>query len=423
MQGSVIEDTYEDPLIGQVLGEQYEIEYEIGHGGFGTVYRARQLAVDRDVAVKVLELPVGLRREHHAMLVARFRREAKATSALKHPNTVTLIDFGQDQTGVLFLVLELLEGLDLKSLILGESPFESQRVAHIASQICGSLSDAHARGFVHRDLKPANVFVSNFQGAQYFVKVLDFGITRMLDPGDDDEVTEITMEGMRIGTPRYMAPEQLRGEHVGPSTDLYALGCIIFEMLTGRKIYEGPGTVQNAIAHISAPPPKVELASLTRDETEHWNALLARLLSRRSETRLQTADEAAALLKPLLQGDPGPLPDIATLSLMAEDIIEASPSLPSSPPPTPKPSSTSSSGGVDTTDIAPAPGDSGREWTSPGILIALVAIALLLAAILFSGGDPAAPQGEPAISSVADPQGAPSIGTHHASLAASLERL
>jgi serine/threonine protein kinase len=381
-----IEDTYEDPLIGQVLGEQYRIEYEIGHGGFGTVYRARQLAVDRDVAVKVLELPLGLRREHHAMLVARFRREAQATSALKHPNTVTLIDFGEDKTGVLFLVLELLEGLDLKSLNIGEAPLESTRVAHIATQICGSLSDAHARGIIHRDLKPANIFVSNFQGAQDFAKVLDFGIARMLDPGEAGELTEITMEGMRIGTPRYMPPEQLRGEPVGAPTDMYALGCIIHEMLTGTPVFAGPGTVQNAIAHSKDPAPQVTLPSLTRDQRDHWNGVLARLLAKRVSNRLQSAEETVKLLKPLLLADPGPMPEQDTMSMADLDIMEVDPI---APPPVPAAAALQQTPRVDATDLAPMPAEgTSRAGSSSWVTAALVVVALLLVGILVTQNSP-----------------------------------
>ena len=387
-----IDDTYEDPLIGQVLGGQYQIEYEIGHGGFGTVYRAKQLAVDRDVAVKVLELPLGLRREHHAMLVARFRREAQATSALKHPNTVTLIDFGEDETGVLYLVLELLEGLDLKSLNMGQAPLASTRAAHIATQICGSLSDAHARGIVHRDLKPANVFISDFQGAEDFAKVLDFGIARMLDPGEAGEMTEITMEGMRIGTPRYMPPEQLRGEAVGPATDLYALGCIIHEMLTGAPVFGGPGTVQNAISHAHDAPPRVNVPSLTPDQQDHWNGVLARLLAKRVGNRLQTAEETVRLLQPLLMAEPGPVPEQDTLSMADLSIVEAPLTV---PPPVPPPSAPQLPPGAEQTDLGPIL-ESGKAGpgSSTWITAALVVVALLLGGILVTerSADPVAPQ-------------------------------
>lgn len=403
-----------------MLGGQYRIEYEIGHGGFGTVYRAKQLAVDRDVAVKVLELPLGLRREHHAMLVARFRREAQATSALKHPNTVTLIDFGEDETGVLFLVLELLEGLDLKSLNIAQAPLESTRVAHIATQICGSLSDAHARGIVHRDLKPANIFISDFQGARDFAKVLDFGIARMLDPGEAGELTEITMEGMRIGTPRYMPPEQLRGEPVGPATDMYALGCILHEMLTGTPVFPGPGTVQNAIAHSKDAPPQVDVPSLSPDQQAHWNGVLARLLAKRVNNRLQTAEEAVKLLKPLLLAEPGPVPEQDTMSMADLDIMEVAPAV---PPPVPAAAALQQSPRVDATDLAPTPDeDTSRAGSSSWITAALVVVALLLVGILVTqNSSNTAPPQAPREASSADLKGA--LEENRQLVAGILERL
>jgi serine/threonine-protein kinase len=276
-----------DPLIGAVLADKYHLDKLIGVGGMGAVYRATQLAVSRPVAVKVLR-PVAGVSEHQ--LVERFRREAVATSRLRHPNTVQVIDFGETQ-GVLFMVLELLEGVPLARLIGREAPLAPERVAAIGKQIAKSLAEAHQLGIVHRDLKPDNVFICNYHGDPDFTKVMDFGIARLVTASDS-----MTRTGMMIGTPRYMPPEQAMAKKVGPAADLYALGVILYEMLTGVTPFSADSNMALAIAHINEPPPPLVLPGYPEPLAEAWRGLVTALLTKNPEKRPQDASQVATWL-------------------------------------------------------------------------------------------------------------------------------
>jgi serine/threonine-protein kinase len=215
---------------GATFAGRYQIEREIGRGGFGSVYRAVEIGVDRPVALKVLreERPGVIER-------ARFRREAELAKRLSHPNTVRLLDFGEDARGTPFIAYELLEGRSLAALLRAEGPLAPERAAKIASQVLKSLMEAHQLGIVHRDIKPANVFLCDFAGESEFVKLLDFGIGRDVESA----MTALTATGVVLGTPRYMAPEQLRGEPPDPKMDLFAAGMTLAEMIEGQAPYQG----------------------------------------------------------------------------------------------------------------------------------------------------------------------------------------
>ncbi|MDP6944061.1 MAG: serine/threonine-protein kinase, partial [Myxococcota bacterium] len=182
-----------DTLIGQVLDGKYRIDARLGRGGMGTVYRATQLVVDREVAVKVMRLPEELADEGRSHLVHRFHREAKATSQLKGPHTIRVFDFGETSDGLLFLVLEFLEGETLRHVIGRDAPMSPGRVAQIGQQLCRGLGEAHRRSIVHRDLKPDNVMLCTYGEFSDHVKILDFGIAYLLDPSS----SKLTQEGMQ----------------------------------------------------------------------------------------------------------------------------------------------------------------------------------------------------------------------------------
>jgi serine/threonine-protein kinase len=213
-------------LIGRVLDDRYELIEFIAQGGMGLVFRARQLSVDRAVAVKLL-----LNMEDDA--VRRFENEARIVSSLKSPHTVRLIDFGRSN-GELYLVTELLDGQTLAS-ILSSGPMAVQRVLELASQLCDSLIEAHEKGIVHRDLKPDNIFLQTVSGREV-AKILDFGIARLL------EAPSHNTTGF-IGTPAYASPEQVLGEPVDPRSDLYSLGVVLHECLSGSVPFKARGTV------------------------------------------------------------------------------------------------------------------------------------------------------------------------------------
>ncbi|MFO0552989.1 MAG: protein kinase [Polyangiaceae bacterium] len=229
---------------GEVLLGRYRIEQPLGRGGFGAVFRATQLPLNRSVAVKLIATS-------SADAGARFQQEAALAQRLEHPNTVRIIDFGFLPDGAPFIVWEFLRGQTLGEL-LAQGPLPLGVVERVGVQVLKSLMEAHALGIVHRDIKPANIFVTSHPGEPYFVKVLDFGIAkdlRALSKGNTQRIDlsalgasasasgAETRESQLVGTPKYMAPEQVSGEQVGPPTDLYAVGLVLAEMITGRPVF------------------------------------------------------------------------------------------------------------------------------------------------------------------------------------------
>ncbi len=244
---------FADPLVGRDFAGKYRIRNKLGEGGFGTVYRAIQLTVGREVAVKVLRPDRAQDDRLRETLVKRFQREAVAMSKLGHPNTVQLIDFGTTEDGILFLVLELLSGYELSQVVATQAPLLPSRVAHICRQICLSLSEAHASGIIHRDLKPGNVFLCHVEGDDDYVKVMDFGIARVVTA--EEEQGNLTKTGMTQGTPAYMSPEQAMALKTTPASDLYSLGCMMFEMLTGKMPFTGDSSTAISLSHVNDVPP------------------------------------------------------------------------------------------------------------------------------------------------------------------------
>lgn len=285
---------FADRLLGREIGGQYRIDAKIGEGGMGAVYRGIQLAVQRPVAIKVLRPHVP--EQDKPALIERFRREALATSRLRHPNTVSVYDFGETDDGVLYMVLELLEGKPLSTVIRESAPIPAERVAAIGRQVAKSLAEAHACGIVHRDLKPDNIFVCDYHGDPDFTKVMDFGIARLVT-GDSGQ--DVTRTGMMIGTPKYIAPEQAMAKRVTPAADLYALGVILFEMITGRPPFEADSPMALALAHIHEPVPQLALRDLPPPLATAWQGLIGALLAKNPRDRPQEAGQVAVWLDQL----------------------------------------------------------------------------------------------------------------------------
>ena len=239
---------------GAVFAGRYRIERPLGEGGFGRVYVATQLSMDREVALKTLHREL-LGDRHH---VRRFYREARAASRLDSPHVVRMYDFGIDAgTGTPFLVMEYLKGRGLEEVMAGGAALSPQRAARVAGQVALALAEAHEAGIVHRDLKPANVFLLHARGGREFVKVMDFGIAKVLRHGGPDTGESLTATGTTVGTPRYMSPEQAMAEKVDFRSDLYALGCILHEMLMGGPVFEAEDKVSLLLKHVTAEPPRL----------------------------------------------------------------------------------------------------------------------------------------------------------------------
>ena len=275
-----------DPLIGKTLNEKYRIEERLGIGGMGTVYRARHVLIDRQVAVKVL----NQRFVEDDAARTRFQREAKAAGRLHHLNAVSVTDFGETAEGYVYIVMELLEGRTLREIVAKEAPLEIARAVSIMLQTSAAVAAAHEAGVIHRDLKPANIFITQRSDVPAVVKVLDFGIAKLAtETLDDEDPKNLTQFGAMIGTPRYMSPEQCNGLPLTPASDVYSLGVIFYEMLTSSVPFSGSSPLAIALKHSSdLPRPPREIVLAIPEELER---LVMRTLEKRPEDRPANASE------------------------------------------------------------------------------------------------------------------------------------
>src|SRR6266542_347232 len=240
-----------DPLVGHTLDDKYHLEARLGIGGMGTVYRARHVLIDRPVAVKVL----NQRFVEDEAARRRFRREARAAGRLQHTNAVTVTDFGESKNGYVYLVMELLEGSTLRDVLAKEAPLDPARSVSLMLQVSAAVAAAHEAGIIHRDLKPAKIFILPRAETPSLVKVLVIGTAKLAAESlDEDEPMTLTQVGTMIGTPRYMAPEQCDGAELAPAADVYSLGVILYEMLTGTVPFSGSTPLAIAMKHTSEAP-------------------------------------------------------------------------------------------------------------------------------------------------------------------------
>jgi serine/threonine protein kinase len=246
-------------MIGREIAGRYRILAKLGEGGMGAVYRGEQMSLKRAVAVKVLRPELSTNQN----ILKRFNAEAEVVAKLGHPNTVNIYDFGQDSDGSLFIAMEFIEGESLRKVLHEQGPLAPARALAIATQIAASLADAHAHGIIHRDLKPDNVMLQARGRQRDVVRVLDFGIAKLRD---DSRATQqaMTQAGDMLGTPQYMAPEQIRGEAIDGRVDVYALGCMLYEMVTARMPFEAPSIMAMLSKHLleNPVPPSVRRPDL-----------------------------------------------------------------------------------------------------------------------------------------------------------------
>jgi predicted Ser/Thr protein kinase len=286
-----------DPYVGSTIADRYKVLRKLGEGGMGVVYLAEHVFIEKKVALKVLSEDFARK----ADLVARFMQEAKAASKIGHENIVDITDFGETASGSVFFAMEFLDGADLAAHIREGGAMSFDRARSILNQICRALGAAHSKGIIHRDMKPENVYLVTREGKADFVKILDFGIAKMsaLDEGG----SRLTRTGMIFGTPEYMSPEQAKGDKPDHRVDIYAAGCILYEMLTGdvpfhaetfmgvltKHMFEAPEppSVRNPAAHV---PPDVE-------------AVVLKALAKDRDQRYQTMKELAVALEGCAGGD------------------------------------------------------------------------------------------------------------------------
>jgi eukaryotic-like serine/threonine-protein kinase len=291
-------------VVGKTLVGRYAVKGFLRQGGMATIFRAQDLQTGDQVAVKVLlpELTAEPR------FVSRFHREARALERLDHPNIVRTLEIGADGE-ILFLALELLPGVDLLAALRKTGALSEPLAASILAQVCRGLHHAHRAGIVHRDIKPENVMVmgsTDDPAARPPVKVLDFGIAKLLDAEEGgDPLSHPTLAGVIVGTPAYVSPELGRGEKAGPPHDIYAAGVVLFEVLTGRRPFEGGSPLDIVMRHVDEEPPLLGSLRVVHPKLE---AIVSRALQKRPNDRYPTAlamaEELEALLANLGSSDP-----------------------------------------------------------------------------------------------------------------------
>ena len=277
------------PTPGETFADRYRIDGLLGRGGMGEVYRAVQSPLGRSVALKILKPPENIEDDPH--FEGRFLNEAAAAARLNHPNTITVHDFGQTEDGVLYIVMEYLEGRDVRRALLQDGPFPFERAVHVARQVARSLREAHRKGIVHRDLKPANVLLVQRDDDHDFVKVLDFGLVKF-----QGQLTEITLAGKFLGSPRYTSPEALdRHATIDRRADIYSLGILIFTMICGKPPFDGDA-LQILNAHIYEVAPRIRVVHPQAQIPEVLEQIVAKCLEKRPDNRYDSMEELLAAL-------------------------------------------------------------------------------------------------------------------------------
>lgn len=296
-----------DPLVGKLFDDRYEVVEKIGAGGMGAVYKARQIAMDRMVALKVIHPD----QQADETVVKRFFREMKTTSRIAHPNTVSVYDFGKSADGEFFLAMELLDGRPLSD-VLDEGQLPIDAIVTIATQIATALSAAHAEHVIHRDLKPENIMILDVYGESNQVRVLDFGIATFASTSEEGPSARVTASGIMVGTPSYVSPEQIGGEELDARADLYSFGILLYEMVTGRLPFHDPERPLRVLQmHMTEVPKKpsviaehtvpswlddliMQLLAKYPDDRPESAELVARVLESRGEAAMSTPPQAAA---------------------------------------------------------------------------------------------------------------------------------
>jgi serine/threonine-protein kinase len=278
-----------DPLIGTEVAGRFLVEELIGQGGMGKVYKARHLALEKTVCLKTLK-PALL---EDPTLVGRFEREAKASSRLNHPNVIAVLDFGRiGDEGTLYIAMEFVQGRDLRLVLRDEWPLGEERLVHIMAQVLGALGEAHTHNVVHRDLKPENIMIEQRRDSPDFVKVLDFGIAKIMD----SDAPGLTRSDVVCGTPQYMAPEQATGSALDARCDLYAVGVILYQLTTGHLPFDGQNSMEVLTKHVNEAPVPPRQKQPDAPISAAMEKLILHALEKEPSARPQTAEEFRRLL-------------------------------------------------------------------------------------------------------------------------------
>jgi serine/threonine protein kinase len=294
----VIPAAEDDALIGRVIAGKFAIARRLGAGAMGAVYLAEQTALERSVAIKVMHGGFAA----DPTYAARFHLEAKAASRLDHPNLIRVLDYGQEPDGLLYIAMEYLEGCDLFALLGEEWPLAHERIVDLLSQTLSGLAEAHEAGVLHRDLKPENILIVRRKGDEgrivELVKVGDFGIAKIVEPADGPmrgEGRKLTTAGLVVGTPEYMSPEQARGESFDARSDVYAVGVILYQLLTRRLPFQGKSSIEVVFKAMNEEPAKLGSDGLTA--APGLDPICLKAMSKRPEDRYQSAREMRAALR------------------------------------------------------------------------------------------------------------------------------
>jgi serine/threonine protein kinase len=370
-----------DPLIGALLGERFRIVRLIDRGGMGRVYEGVQEPLGRTVAVKTLDMadPRGEFRK-------RFFNEAKVCSRLKHPNTIRIHDYGSTPDGVYYFAMELLDGRTLREALRDEGPVPAQRAIHVMRQIIGALSEAHDHGVVHRDLKPSNIFLCRHSDNEDFVKVLDFGLVKEL-------ASEISLSrrDVVIGSPMYMAPEQVENHDVDQRADVYALGLLLWTILAGRVPFSGKSPQALLLKQLSKDPPKLhEVLGAHHEVPAALEQLIELAIRKDPSHRIQSARELGrglGLIQRALTGErPPPRFELVRGRLLVYDDPESTEARALGPETLSDESTVKITGHTSTSTRSPWLAAAGVAlFTGSGVVTAAMLVAILVGGWLWFG--------------------------------------
>ncbi|MDZ4833257.1 MAG: serine/threonine-protein kinase [Candidatus Melainabacteria bacterium] len=280
-----------DPLVGTVIAAKYEIHALCGQGGMGSVYKAQHFDLKRFVAVKVLHKHLL----SHQGISDRFRLSAQAAHALRHPNLVSVTDFGYTQEGQFYLAMDFIQGETLAYKLKREHELSVDSFFKVFSQVLSGLKFCHEKGIVHRDIKPSNILITDREVKTDSIKLVDFGIAKVL-PESDSSIDHLTQTGELLGSPLYMSPEQCRGDEIDARTDLYALGCVMFEALSGKPPFQGKSAIETLMLHCSQPSPTLYEATGDAQLTEQLDAFIKKAMAKDRNDRFGSAEEMEAAL-------------------------------------------------------------------------------------------------------------------------------